>query len=85
MEETGWRVADLRRLGVFQRFVFMPDYGFWAHKRQLIYLARAVRPLGPPTEGWHQPLFMAPEDAAERLDVQGDRHMVQRALRLGFI
>ena len=84
-EETGWRVGDLRRLGAFQRYVYMPDYGFWAHKVQLIYLARAVVPLGPPTEGWHVPLFMKPRDAAERLDVEGDREMVRRALRLGLI
>ena len=84
-EETGWRIADLRRFGVFQRFVYMPDYGYWAHKRQLIYVARAVRPLGPPTEGWHVPLWMSPADAAEKLDVEGDRVMVREAIDQSLI
>ncbi len=84
-EETGWRITGLRRLGAFQRFTYMPDYEMWAHKRQLIYLAQAVRPLGPPTEGWHQPLFMPPDVAARRLDVEGDRHMVSEALARGLI
>lgn len=85
MEETGWRVANLRRIGSFQRFVYMPDYGFWAHKVQLIFVARAILPLGPPTEDWHVPLWMAPEAAARRLDVEGDRDMVRRAIHLGVI
>ena len=84
-EETGWRIAEPMRLGAFQRFVYMPDYGYWARKSQAIYLARAVRPLGPPTEGWHQPVWMAPEDAVRKLDVEGDREMVARALWLGLI
>lgn len=32
MEETGWHIANLRRLGVFRRFTHMPEYGFWAEK-----------------------------------------------------
>ena len=31
LEETGWRIRVLRRLGAFQRYVYMPEY----------------RPLGP--------------------------------------
>lgn len=85
MEETGWRIASIRRFATFQRYIYMPDYGYWARKVQLIHLARAVRPLGPPTEGWHQPVWTAPEVAVRRLDVEGDREMVHRALRLGMI
>lgn len=85
MEETGWRIAEPRRLDAFQRFVYMPDYGYWARKAQTIFTARAVRPLGPPTEDWHQPLWMSPADAASKLDVEGDREMVARALWLGLI
>ena len=84
-EETGWRIATPRRLGAFQRFAWLPDYGFWARKVQLVFLARAVHPLGPPTEGWHRPLWMAPADAARRLDVAGDRAMVARAIRAGLV
>lgn len=85
LEETGWRLANLRRLGQFQRFVYMPDYGFWAHKVQLIFTARAVRRLGAPGEDWHLPVWMSAEDAAEKLDVEGDREMVRRALSLGLV
>lgn len=85
MEETGWRIAEPRRLEAFQRFVYMPDYGYWARKSQTIYAARAVHRLGPPTEDWHQPLWMAPEVAARKLDVEGDREMVARAIWLGLI
>ncbi len=84
-EETGWRIAEPRRIGAFQRFVWLPDYGYWARKAQLIFAARAVRPLGPPTEGWHLPLWMAPADAARRLDVEGDRVMVARAIASGLV
>ncbi|MEM7429446.1 MAG: NUDIX hydrolase [Pseudomonadota bacterium] len=85
IEETGWRIAEPCRLGAFQRWVFMPDYDLWAHKIQLIYTARAVRPLGPPTEGWHLPVFMPPAQAARSLDVEGDREMVRLAIRLGLV
>ncbi len=84
-EETGWRIAPVRLLGTFQRFVYLPDYGFWARKVQAIYLARAIRRHGPPTEGWHQPVWMAPADAARKLDIEGDRVMVTRARRLGLV
>lgn len=84
-EETGWRIAQPRRIGGFLRFVWLPDYGFWARKVQLVFVARAVRPLGPPTEDWHLPLWMAPADAARRLDVEGDRAMVRRAIATGLI
>lgn len=84
-EETGWRIGGLRRFSAFRRFVYMPDYGYWGHKVQLIFLAQAILPLGPPTEGWHMPLWMEPDVAAERLDVEGDRVMVRRALSLELI
>lgn len=85
IEETGWRISQARRFGCFQRFVYMPDYDLWARKVQLIFMARAVRSLGPPTEAWHQPLWMAPADAAIRLDVEGDRAMVTAAIARGWI
>ena len=84
-EETGWRISEPRKLGAFQRYVFMPDYDMWAHKVQLIFTARAVLPLGPPTESWHLPVWMPPALAARRLDVEGDRAMVNLAMRLGLV
>ena len=84
-EETGWRIAGLRRLGAFQRFVWMPDYDMWGHKVQAIYTARAVARLGPPLEPDCTPVWMAPGEAAFRLDIAGDRAMVARAIVSGLI
>ncbi len=84
-EETGWRIAAPRRLGGFQRFTWMPEYRIWAHKVQLIYLARAIHPLGPPLEPGHTPVWLPPERAARALDVEGDRQMVRQALARGLL
>jgi 8-oxo-dGTP diphosphatase len=83
LEETGWRIAPQRRLGAFRRFTYMPEYDIWAEKLCHIYLARPVRPLGPPSEPGHTALWMAAEEAAARLGNSGDRHFVQR--RLGWV
>ncbi len=77
MEETGWRIARPRRLGAFRRFTFMPDYGFWAEKVCSVYLAYPVRPLGPPTEGGHSPVWMPLTVAARELASPGDRHFIE--------
>jgi 8-oxo-dGTP diphosphatase len=79
-EETGWRIARPRRIGAFQRFAWLPDYGYWARKVQLVYIARAVCPAGPPLEPGHVPVWLPAAEAARRLDIAGDREMVRRAL-----
>lgn len=79
-EETGWIIAQPRRLGAFRRFTYMPEYGFWAEKLCVIYLARPVRPMGPPSEPGHRAIWMTPERAARDLGNAGDRHFVSRAL-----
>lgn len=84
-EETGWRIAIGRRVGSFQRFAWLPDYGYWARKVQAFYLARAVRPYGPPTEADHTPVWLTPRAAARELMVAGDREMVARAILMGWI
>ena len=76
-EETGWLIRPLRRLGVYRRFTFMPDYDLWAEKLCTIYLARPTRPLGPPSEPGHTALWMPAATAATALDNQGDRHFLQ--------
>ena len=65
-EETGWSLASPRRLLTYRRYRFMPEYGLWADKVCHLYLARPARPLGPPTEPGHQPLW-APLAAAPGL------------------
>ena len=49
MEETGWKIQIDRRLGAYQRFTYMPDYGFWAQKICHIYLCRPVFKVPPVT------------------------------------
>lgn len=73
-EETGWRVADPRYVGAFRRFAYMPEYDLWAEKICLIYIARPVRRLGPPSEPFHVARWMTAENAAQRLGNAGDRH-----------
>lgn len=73
-EETGWHMAAPRRVGGFRRFTYMPEYDLWAEKVCLIYLARPVRRIGPPTEPGHTALWLPVDTAAERLGNEGDRH-----------
>jgi 8-oxo-dGTP diphosphatase len=77
-EETGWKIGALRRLGAFRRFTFMPEYDLWAEKLCVIYLARPVRPLGPPSEPGHTAVWVDPLVAGRRLGNSGDRHFVSR-------
>ncbi|HBM59985.1 NUDIX hydrolase [Salipiger marinus] len=80
-EETGWRIAAPRRLGVFRRFTFMPDYDLWAEKICTLYVAHPVHPLGPPTEPGHTALWMDPSAALSLLSNEGERDFLQRYLR----
>lgn len=73
-EETGWLIAAPRRVGAFRRFAYMPEYDLWAEKICLIYRARPVRRIGPPTEPEHAALWMPALDAAGLLGNAGDRH-----------
>ena len=85
LEETGWVIGEARRVAAFQRFAWLPDYGFWARKVQAIYLSRAVRRLGPPSEPGHTPVWLTPRAAARELHVEGDRVTVGRLLALGLV
>jgi 8-oxo-dGTP diphosphatase len=80
MEETGWHISGVRRLGAFRRFTFMPEYDLWAEKICTVYLARPVLRIGPPTEAGHQAVWMQPEAALGLLGNPGDRAMLVRAL-----
>lgn len=80
MEETGWTIQIQKRLGAFRRFCFMPDYDFWAEKVCTIYLAKPVRPLGPPTEAGHSAVWLPATEALEALGNDGDRAFLARAL-----
>lgn len=73
LEETGWRVRPLRRLGAFRRFCYMPDYDLWAEKLCTIYLAQGLRRIGPPTERGHRAEWLPLPVALARLGNDGDR------------
>lgn len=73
-EETGWRIAAPRRIGAFRRFAYMPEYDLWAEKICLIYTARPVRRIGPPSEPGHDAVWMTARQAARSLGNAGDRH-----------
>jgi 8-oxo-dGTP diphosphatase len=81
MEETGYHIANVRRLGAFRRFTFMPEYDLWAEKLCTIYTARPVLRIGPPTEAGHRAVWMEPSAALRLLGNPGDRAMLARALR----
>lgn len=82
IEETGWRIAAPRRIGAFRRFTYMPEYDRWAEKLCTVYLARPVRPHGPPTEAGHTAVWMPVERALQLLANDGDRAML--ALAAGY-
>ena len=77
-EETGWSIAIVRRLGAHRRFTYMPEYDLWAEKLCVIYLARPVSRLGPPTEPGHRAVWAPLEGAAEMLGNPGDRAFLGR-------
>lgn len=77
-EETGWRIRPRRKLGVFRRFTYMPEYDLWAEKLCHIYLAQPVREISAPTELGHTALWMPADVATVRLGNSGDRHFVRK-------
>ncbi len=75
-EETGWHIGPPRRLGVFRRFTFMPEYDLWAEKVCTIYAARPLRRAGPPLEAGHRAVWLPIRDAVGLLGSAGDRAML---------
>jgi 8-oxo-dGTP diphosphatase len=78
-EETGWIIGGPRRFASFQSYTWLWTDHYWARKVHLVYLARAIRRLGPPQEPGHTVHWLAPQEALRQLDVAGDREMVSRA------
>ena len=81
-EETGWLIARPRRIGVFRRFTYMPEYDLFAQKQCHIYVARLGPKRAEPTEAGHTAVFLPWQTAVEKLAVSGDRHFVSEWLRL---
>lgn len=76
-EETGWRISTPRKLGMFRRFTWMPEYGYHAEKLCHIYLARPIRQLGEPTEPGHSAVWLQPDVAARVMGNSGDAAFVR--------
>jgi len=81
LEETGWKVQIDRRLGAYQRFTYMPDYGFWAQKICHIYICRPVYKRHKPLEDFHSALWANFDTAPDLLSNEGDRDFLYAALR----
>ena len=81
IEETGWKIDVIRRIGVFRRFTFMPEYDLWAEKLCTVYLARPVLRLGPPSEAGHTAVWLPVAEAVARLGNPGDRAMLAALTR----
>jgi len=79
-EETGYAIHAVRRLGMFHRFTYMPEYDIFAQKQCHIYLARLGSRRGPPSEPGHSAVFLPWDVAADRLAVSGDRHFLRAVL-----
>lgn len=81
LEETGWRVAPLRRFGAFRRYCYMPEYDLWAEKICRVYLAKALRQVAPPSEPGHSAAWVPRSEAVVRLGNDGDRAFLAAAIR----
>jgi 8-oxo-dGTP diphosphatase len=81
IEETGWKIGLIRRIGAFRRFTYMPEYDLWAEKLCAVYLARPVLCLGPPSEAGHTAVWLPVDDAVARLGNPGDRAMLAALTR----
>ena len=77
-EETGWRIAPVRRLGVFVEYRWAADMDHWRRKIAHIYLCRPIRRLGPPIEPDHVPEWMAIDKACDALTLMGEREFLRR-------
>ncbi len=80
LEETGYAIHSARRLGMFHRYTFMPEYGIYAQKQCHIYMAQIGPRRGDPVEPGHTAVFLPWDVAAERLAVSGDRYFLQAVL-----
>jgi 8-oxo-dGTP diphosphatase len=79
-EETGWRIAPVRRLGAYRRYTYMPEYERWAAKTCHIWLARAIMRYAPPSEPYHEVRSLHPGEVMDQLRLAGDADFLRRHL-----
>lgn len=73
-EETGWSIQIVRKIGVCQRYTFMPEYDIWARKICHMYLGAPALCGGPPTEPDHKPVWLEANQAVQELGNSVDRY-----------
>jgi 8-oxo-dGTP diphosphatase len=76
LEETGHTIRGIRRLGMFHRYTYMPEYDLFAQKQCHVYAARLGLRRSAPTEPGHTAVFLPWDVAVAQLAVSGDRHFV---------
>lgn len=81
LEETGWHIATPRKMGIFRRFVFMPEYDIWAEKICHIFIARPVARMGMPSEPAHEAVWLPFSETIELLANDGDQHFAAEFTR----
>ncbi|MDA1238149.1 MAG: NUDIX hydrolase [Proteobacteria bacterium] len=82
LEETGWSISQPKKIGVYRRFAYLPDYRIWAEKVCHIYFARPLIKRSLPLEMGHLAVWMSPLDASRELANDGDKDFIQRYFRL---
>ncbi len=80
-EETGWKIAPVRKLGTYRNFVYMPEYDRHAEKTCHIYHCHAVCKISEPIEPGHQAIWADAKTALQILAVEGDRYFLEAFLR----
>jgi 8-oxo-dGTP diphosphatase len=81
-EETGYRITNLRRIGAYQRYTFMPEYDMWAHKICHIFTCTPTLQISEPPEPDHTVVWMDPKSAMTMLTNKGDRYFLRRQFGL---
>lgn len=80
-EETGYRITNIVRLGAYQRYTFMPEYGIWAHKICHIFLCKPTLSISDPPDVDHTVVWTDPATALQTLSNKGDRHFLRQWLK----
>lgn len=85
IEETGWSVGRLRRLGAYRRIAVMPETGITTEKLCSVWIGRPVLCHGPAREPAHSACWRDPAAALAELTDPGARTWLAHALRLGLV
>ena len=80
LEETGWIIAQPRKVGIYNRFVYMPDYNMWAEKVCSIYVARPCYQLCDPLEPAHSVHILPHATALEVTTDEGQNAFLRMVL-----